>query len=109
MMSREFKISIIRELSFFLDLQVKQTEDGTFICQSKYVNDLLKRFGMNNSNPIKTPMATNVHLDLDEEGKSVDLKFYRSMIGTLFYLIVSRPDIMFSVYMCARFQASPKE
>jgi hypothetical protein len=75
MMSREFKISMIRELSFFLDLQVKQTKDGTFICQSKYVNDLLKRFGMNNSNPIKTPMATNVHLDLDEEGKSVDLKF----------------------------------
>jgi hypothetical protein len=65
---------------------VKQTKDETFICQSKYVNDLLKRFGMNSSKPIKTPMATNAHLDLDEGGKSVDLKLYRSIIGSLLYL-----------------------
>jgi hypothetical protein len=92
MVSREFKISVIGELGYFLGLQVKQTKDRTFICQSKYVNDLLKRFGMNNSKPIKTPMATN-----------------RSMIDSLLYLTASRPDIMFSVCMCARFQASPKE
>src|SRR5512141_29893 len=54
-------------------------------------------------------MATNGHLDLDEGGKQVDLKLYRSMIGSLFYLTASRPDIMFSVCMCARFQAAPKE
>ena len=83
MMSREFEMSMIGELSFFLGLQVKQTKEGTFICQSKYVNDLLKRFGMDNSKPIKTPMATNAHLDLDEGGNSVDLKLYRSMIGSL--------------------------
>jgi hypothetical protein len=109
MMSREFKISMIGELSLFLGLHVKQTKDETFICQSKYVNDLLKRFGMDNSNPIKTPMATNAHLDLDEEGNSVDLKLYKSMIGSLLYLTTSRFDIMFSICMCARFQASPKE
>jgi hypothetical protein len=109
MMSREFEMSMIGELSLFLGLQVKQTKDVTFISQCKYVNDLLKRFGMDNSKPIKTPMPTNAHLDLDEEGKSVDLKLYRSMIGSLLYLTTSRPDIMFSVYMCARFQASPKE
>jgi hypothetical protein len=90
MMSREFEISIIGELSFFLSLQVKQTKDGTFICQSKYVNDLLKRFGMDNSKPINTPMSTNSYLDLDEGGKSVDLKLYRSMIGSLLYLTASR-------------------
>jgi hypothetical protein len=73
------------------------------------VNDLLKRFGKDNSKPMKTPMATNAHLDLDEGGNSVDLKLYRSMIDSLLYLIASRPDIMFSVCMCARFQASPKE
>jgi hypothetical protein len=94
---------MIGELSFFLGLQVKQTKDGTFICQSKYVNDLLKRFGMDNSKPMKTLMTTNTHLDLDEGGNPVDLKFYRFMIGSLFYLTVSRPDIMFSVCMCARF------
>jgi hypothetical protein len=109
MMSQEFKMSMIGELSFFLDLQVKQTKDATFICQSKYVNDLLKRFGMDNSKPIKTPMAINAHLDLDKGGNLVDLKLYRSMISSLLYLTTSRPDIIFSVCMCARFQASPKE
>jgi hypothetical protein len=109
MMSQEFKMSMIGELSFFLCLQVKLTKDGAFICQSKYMNNLLKRFGMDNSKPIKTPMATNTYLDLDEGGNSVDLKLYRSMIGSLLYLIASRPNIMFNVCMCARFQASPKE
>jgi hypothetical protein len=109
MMSWKFKMSMIGELSFFLGLQVKQTKDGTFICQSKYVNDLLKRFDMDNSKSIKTPMAIIAHLDLDEEGKLVDLKLYGSMIDSLLYLTVSRSDIMFSVCMCARFQASPKE
>jgi hypothetical protein len=83
MISREFEMSMIDELRFFLVLQVKQTNDVTFICQIKYVNDLLKRFGMDNSKPIKTPMAKNAHLDLDEGGKSVGLKLYRSMIGSL--------------------------
>jgi hypothetical protein len=109
MMSTEFEMSMINELSFFLGLQVKQIKDGTFIFQSKYVNDLLKRFGMDNSKPIKTPTAINAHVDLDEGGKSVDLKLYRSMIGSLLYLTASEPDIMFGVCMCARFQASPKE
>jgi hypothetical protein len=54
-------------------------------------------------------MSTNAHLDLDEGGNSVDLKLYRFMIGSLLYLTVSMPNIIFSVCMCARFQASPKE
>jgi hypothetical protein len=64
---------------------------------------------MKNGKPIKTPMGTNGHLDLDMEGKSVDQKVYRSMIGSLLYLCASRSDIMLSVCMCARFQANPKE
>ena len=64
---------------------------------------------MKDAKPIKTPMGTNGHLDLDEGGKSVDQKVYRSMIGSLLYLCASRPDIMLSVCMCARFQADPKE
>jgi hypothetical protein len=109
MMSREFEMSLIGELSFFLGLQVKQTKDGTFICQIKYVNDLLKRFSMDNSKPIKTHMTTNAHLDLDEGDNPVNLKLDRSMISSLFYRTVSSPDIMFSVCMCARFQATLKE
>jgi hypothetical protein len=70
---------------------------------------MLKRFDMANSKPIKTPMALNGHLDLNEEGKTVDQKVFHSMIGSLLYLCTSRPDIMLSVCMCARFQANPKE
>jgi hypothetical protein len=70
---------------------------------------MLKRFDMADSKPIKTPMALNGHLDLNEEGKSVNQKVFRSMIGSLLYLCASRSDIMLSVCMCARFQANPKE
>jgi hypothetical protein len=64
---------------------------------------------MKDGKPIKTPMGTNGHLDLDTGGKSVDQKVYRSMIGSLLYLCASRSYIMLSLYMCARFQANPKE
>ena len=64
---------------------------------------------MDECKPIKTPMATNGHLDLDVDGKPVDQSLYRSMIGSLLYLTASRPNIMFSVCLCARFQANPKE
>jgi hypothetical protein len=97
------------ELKFFLGFQIKQIKEGTFLCQTKYVKDMLKRFDMVDSKPIKTPMALNGHLDLNEEGKSVEQKVFCSMIGSLLYLCPSRPDIMLSVCMCARFQANPKE
>jgi hypothetical protein len=74
MISREFEMSMIGELSFFLGLQIKQLKEGTFVCQSKYVKDILKKFGMEDAKPIKTPMATNGHLDLDEGGNPVDQK-----------------------------------
>ena len=64
---------------------------------------------MDECKPIKTPMPSNGHLYLDEGGKTVDQTLYRSWIGSLLYLTASRPDIMFSVCMCARFQANPKE
>jgi hypothetical protein len=97
------------ELKFFLGFQIKQMKEGTFLCQTKYVKDMLKRFDMADSKPIKTPMTLNGHLDLNEEGKSVDQKVFRSMIGSLLYLCASRPDIMLSMCMCAKFQANPKE
>jgi hypothetical protein len=64
---------------------------------------------MDKANPIKTPMGINHHLDLDMGGKSIDQKVYHSIIGSLLYLCASRPDIMLSVCMCARFQAALKE
>jgi hypothetical protein len=97
------------ELKYFLGFQIKQLRDDTFIFKTKYTQDILKKFGMKDAKPIKTPMGTNVYLDLDTRGISVYLKEYRSMIGSLLYLCASRPDIMLFVCMPARFQAGPKE
>jgi hypothetical protein len=108
-MSKEFEMSMIGELTFFLGFQVKQMKEGNFLSQEKYTKDLLKRFKMEDCKPIETPMPTNGHLDLDEGGKPVHQTLYRSMIGSLLYLTASRPDIMFSACMCAHFQANPKE
>jgi hypothetical protein len=102
-MIHKFKMSMMRELKYFLGFQIKQLQEGTFICQTKYIQDILRKFGMKDAKPIKTSMGTNGHLDLDTGGKSVDQKVNRMMIGSLLYFCASRPDIMFSVCMCARF------
>jgi hypothetical protein len=108
-MTKRFEMSMMGELKFFLRFQIKQLKDDTFISQTKYTNDMLKKFDMNNAKPIKTPMPSNGHLDLNEEDKSIDQKIYHSMIRSLLYLCASRPDVMLSVCLCARFQANPKE
>jgi hypothetical protein len=104
-----FEISMIGVLTFFLGFQIKQGKEGTFISQMKYTRDILKKFGMDKSKSIKMSMSTNGHLDLDLGGTSIDQKVYRYMIGSLLYLCESRPDIMLSVCICARFQAAPKD
>jgi hypothetical protein len=108
-MTQKFEMSMMGELNYFLGFQVKQLKDDTFISQTKYTQDLLKRFGMKDAKPTKTPMGTNRHVDLNKGGKPVDQKAYRSMIGSLLYLCASRSDIMLSVCMCARFQSDPRE
>jgi hypothetical protein len=108
-MIQKLEMSMMGELKYFLGFQVKQLQEGTFISQTKYTQDILIKFGMKDAKPIKTPMGTNGHLDLDTRGKTVDQKVYRLMIGSLLYLCASRPDIMLSICMCARFQADPKE
>ena len=102
-------MSLMGELTFFLGLQIKQTQEEIFINQAKYAKELLKKFGMESSKEIGTPMNSTSKLDKDEKGKSIDQKLYRGMIGSLLYLTASRPDILFSVCMCARFQSNPKE
>jgi hypothetical protein len=108
-MIQKFEMSMMGELKYFLGFQIKQLQEGTFISQTKYIQYILKKFWMKDGKPNKTPMGTNGHLDLNTGGKSIDQKVYRSMIGSLLYLCASRQDIMLSVYMCARFQANPKE
>ena len=90
-------------------LHIKLMDEGIFINQAKYVKDLLKKYGLEGCKKISTPIATSTKLDADEVGKAVDQKTYRSMIGSLLYLTVSRPDIQFSVCLYARFQANSME
>jgi hypothetical protein len=93
-MIQKFEMSMMGELKYFLGFQIEQLQEGTFINQTKYIQDILKKFGMKNAKPIMTPMGTNGHLDLNTGGKYIDQKVYRSMIGSLLYLCASRPDIM---------------
>jgi hypothetical protein len=105
-MSKEFEMSMMGELQFFLGLQIKQAKEGTFVRQTKYTKDILKKFKMDVSKPLSTPMSKTTALDADEEGEPVDQKEYRSMIGSLLYLTATWPDIPFSVCLCTHFQAS---
>ncbi|GJU26079.1 putative ribonuclease H-like domain-containing protein [Tanacetum coccineum] len=107
-MHKRFQMSSMGELTFFLGLQVKQKENGIFISQDKYVGEILKKFGFSSIRTTSTPMETNKALTKDEDGEDVDVHLYRSMIGSLMYLTSSRPDIMFSVCACSRFQVQPK-
>ncbi|GJR67030.1 retrovirus-related pol polyprotein from transposon TNT 1-94 [Tanacetum coccineum] len=108
MMHKKFQMSSMGELTFFLGLQVKQKEDGIFISQDKYVTEILKKFGFTDVKTASTPMETQKFLLKDEDGEEVDVHLYRSMIGSLMYLTSSRPDIMFAVCACARYQVNPK-
>jgi hypothetical protein len=108
-MTQKFEMSMMGGLTYFLGFQVKQLKDSTFISQTKYTQDLLKRFGMKDAKPVKILIGTDGHVDLNKGGKSIDQKAYRSMIGSLLYLCDSRPNIMLSVCMCARYQSDPME
>ncbi|GJR08564.1 retrovirus-related pol polyprotein from transposon TNT 1-94 [Tanacetum coccineum] len=107
-MHDEFEMSMIGELNFFLGLQIKQMEDGIFFNQSKYIKEMFKKFGLEDSKPMKIPMSSDTKLTKDEECESIDSTKYQGMIGILLYLTASRPDIMFIVCLCARFQEDPK-
>jgi hypothetical protein len=107
-MSREFEMSMMGEFQYFLGLQIKQVKDGTFVHQTKYTKDMLRKFQMQDLKLMSTPMGSTTTLDADDNREPVDQQEYRSMIGSLLYLTTTRPDIQFSVCLCARFQASPR-
>nr|GEX08821.1 putative ribonuclease H-like domain-containing protein [Tanacetum cinerariifolium] len=104
----KFQMSSIGELAFFLGLQVKQKQDGIFISQGKYEAEILRKFGLTYGKSASTPIDTKKPLLKDPDGEDVDVHTYRSMISSLMYLTSSRPDIMFDVCACVRFQVTPK-
>jgi len=108
-MQDEFEMSMMGELSFFLELQVKQSKEGIFPCQSKYCKEILKKFELESCKEASTPMPSSCYKDADVAGKEVDQTKYRGLIGSLLYLTASRPNIMFVTCLCARYQANLKE
>ncbi|KAL4014443.1 hypothetical protein IC575_026645 [Cucumis melo] len=106
-MTSEFEMSLVGELSCFLGLQIKQRSEGMFMSQEKYAKNLVKKFGLDQSQYKRTPAATHAKITKDTVGTAVDHKLYRSMIGSHLYLKASRPDIAYAVEICARYQSDP--
>nr|GEY22944.1 uncharacterized mitochondrial protein AtMg00810-like [Tanacetum cinerariifolium] len=109
LMKSRFKMSMMGEMTFFPSLQVNQSLCGIVINQSKYVLEILNKYGMESCDPVGTPMEIKDKLDLDQIGTLIDATKYRSMIGALMYLTSSRPDIVHATCLCARYQAKPTE
>ncbi|GJV93540.1 putative ribonuclease H-like domain-containing protein [Tanacetum coccineum] len=104
----KFQMSSMGELTFFLGLQIQQKKKGIFISQDKYVNEILRKYNYTDVKSASTLVDLEKPLFQDGDATYVDEHLYRSMIGSLMYLTTSRPDIMFAVCACARFQVSPK-
>ena len=108
-MKDEFDMTDLGRMKYFLGVEVTQNNEGIFISQRKYAQDVLLRFGMNNSNATKTPMVPGVKLTKDEAGIRVDATQYKQMIGSLMYLTVSRPDLMYVMSLVSRYMETPTE
>jgi hypothetical protein len=108
MMQNEFQMSMVGELTFFLGIQVKQTKKDTSVQQVKYTKDLMKKFNIDELNPVSTLINPATSLDPDENGEAVDQREGRSMIGSLLYITMTRSDIQFTMCLRACFQTSPR-
>ena len=106
-MTKEFEMTDLGKLKYFLGLEVSQVEDGVFISQRKYAKDLLHRFHMYNEKPAATPMNTSEKLRHDDGTEEADSSYYRSLVGGLNYLTHTRPDIMYSVSVLSRYMHAP--
>nr|GEV46302.1 putative ribonuclease H-like domain-containing protein [Tanacetum cinerariifolium] len=104
----KFQMSLMGELTLFWGLQVKEKDNGIFINQDKYVAKILRKFGLTDGKSASTPIDTKKPLLKDPDGEDVDVHIYSSMIGSLMYLTLSKPDIMFVVCACARFYVTLK-
>eukprot|EP01018_Ginkgo_biloba_P013725 Gb_24397 [translate_table: standard] len=108
-MKKEFEMTDLGLMKYFLGIEVSQTNDGIFICQTKYASDVLKRFKMLNCKSTSTPMATGLKLSKEDKGTNVDPTLYKRLVGNLMYLSATRPDIMYAVSLISRFMETPKD
>ena len=96
-------MSLLRKLTYFLGLQVQQNKDGIFLSQTKYLKQILKKYGMEGSKPVCTPMVTGCNLSGNDDSVALHQSTYRSMIGSRLYLTGTRPDIMHAVGIVGKF------
>ncbi|GKE36970.1 retrovirus-related pol polyprotein from transposon TNT 1-94 [Tanacetum coccineum] len=108
-MTIKFKMPMMGQMSFFLGLQISQSPRGIFLNQSKYASKIIKKYGLLSSDFVDTPMVEKNKLDEDLQGTPVDATLYRGIIGSLMYLTSSRPDLIYAVCLCARYQAKPSK
>ncbi|GJZ32250.1 retrovirus-related pol polyprotein from transposon TNT 1-94 [Tanacetum coccineum] len=106
-MTREFEMTHIGLMSYYLSIEVKQTDEGIFICQERYAKEILKRFDMDKCNPVGTPIEHKAKPFKHNEGKAVDSTLFKSLVGSLRYLTCTRPDILFAVGLISRFIEEP--
>lgn len=107
-MMAEFEMTDLGKLSHFLGLEFNQVQKGVFMHQSRYAQEILKRFGMMNCNSVSTPAEAGLKLEKDPEEELVDATEFRKLIGSLRYLSNSKPDICFAVSLISRFMREPK-
>lgn len=106
-MMKEYEMTDLGLMKYFLGIQVKQSENGIFISQEKYVEDLLKKFNMLNCKPVATPMAMNEKFSKYDGASKADATIFRSLVGSLIYLTNTRPDIVHAVSIISRFMSDP--
>eukprot|EP00253_Pinus_taeda_P006858 PITA_06858 len=108
-MKEEFEMTDMGLLRYFLGIEVEQSENGIFISQVKYVNELLERFNMQDCKVAIPPIVMGLKLSKEDNSKDFDPRLYKSIVGSLMYLTATRPDIMHVVSLISRFMERPKE
>jgi len=108
-MQKEFEMSLLGELTYFLGLQVQQNKDGIFLSQTKYIKQILRKYVMEDSKLVCTPMVIGCSLSAYDESTAIHQPTYRSMIGSLLYLTGTRPDIMHLEGIVGRFQENQRK
>nr|KYP35034.1 Retrovirus-related Pol polyprotein from transposon TNT 1-94 [Cajanus cajan] len=108
-MKLEFNMTDLGKMRYFLGVEVVQSNVGIFICQRRYAREILGRFNMTESNSVQNPIVPGTTLSRNEEGASVNATKFKQEIGSLMYLTVTRPNLMYGVSLISRYMANPKE
>lgn len=108
-MKKEFDMTDLGKMKYFLGVEVVQNSDGIFIGQRKYAREVLERFGMKQCNSVYNPIVPGCKLSKDGSGAEIDATMYKKMVGSLMYLTATRPDLMYSVCLISRYMEKPTE